>query len=371
MLKDLATDSALAERLLHLPQLGPMRFKKLLEACDGSLHILPAAPKALWEGVAGLGETAFTAFQELLGRSWVPPAQPMESRFVYQQEAAFPHALRQLSDTPIGLYAAGAWEHLNRPCVAIVGSRNSTVYGRKMAQQIAFELAKAGCCIVSGLALGIDGAAHQGALEAGGATAAVLGCGLDVLYPPEHKELYARILQSGLLLSEFPPGRRADKQTFPRRNRLISGLSRGVVVIESDLHGGSMITARFAADQGRPVYALPGRVDQPSSSGCHLLIREGATLITQAADILEDLGWGRSTTAGPQQLPLIPALDLQALPQEARHILLAMEPGEPYCADALSQSLCLPAATVSAHLMLLEIKRALFKRLDGTFERRL
>lgn len=369
-------EKEIAERLMRLPSLGPMRFKQLIKACGGGLKTLLTAPKGLWMSVPGLGIEAYEAFQELMkaplpGVS--PEYQALNAQFVYQGEEGYPLNLKNLEDAPIGVYGAGDWAVLKKPCIAIVGSRRATLYGQKIARQLGHDLAQAGCCIVSGLALGIDAAAHEGALDAGGATVAVLGCGLDVVYPPENLALYKKIAQKGLLFSEFYPGRRADRQTFPRRNRLVSGLSRGVIVVESDVNGGSMITANFAAQQGCSVYAVPGRVDQVSSRGCHALIREGATLITHAQDVLEDLGWSnRPSTQAPEGLveQKLPLFDPQLLPPGAQALLKAMQPGEPYAPDALGALLDLPPASVSSQLMLLELKRVVMKRIDGTFERR-
>lgn len=363
----------IAQGLIRLPSVGPVRFKQLLRGCGGRLRDLVEAPKGLWCSIPGLGTEQYEAFQATLKRPLPEPSaafKALEAQFAYQEETLYPEALKRMEDAPIGIYAAGTWAHLNKPCIAIVGSRRATLYGRKMAKRLAYDLAQAGCCIVSGLALGIDAEAHEGALEATGATIAVLGCGLDIVYPSEHKALYERIHKEGLLLSEFSPGRRADRQTFPRRNRLVSGLSRGLIVVESDLNGGSMITARCAADQGCPVYAVPGRVDQVFSRGCHALVREGATLITQAQDVLDDLGWGaRASTQSAKQTQL-PLLDPDSLQESPRRLLKSMEPGETYDPNTLSALLDLPPASIASSLMLLELKRAVVKKVDGTFERR-
>ena len=178
-----------------------------------------------------------------------------------------------------------------QPCIAVVGSRRTTLYGQSVAKKLGSDLARLGFCVVSGLARGIDTAAHEGALSVGGKTAAVLGCGIDIVYPPENLDLYRRIVETGAVLSEFPFGRKADKQTFPMRNRVVAGISEAVVVVESDVQGGAMITARFAGEQGRLIYAVPGRIDQPTSHGCHQLIRDGATLFTGIDDILNELNY--------------------------------------------------------------------------------
>lgn len=202
-------------------------------------------------------------------------------------ETPYPDALANLRDAPILLFYQGDLSVLHAPCIAMVGSRNPTPYARDWAQQTAKQLAAADVTVVSGLAVGIDGAVHQGAIE-GGNTIAVLGSGLDVIYPTRHLGLAHMIVQHGLLLSEFPPGTAAHASHFPARNRIISGLSRATVVVEAAIKSGTLITARLAAEQGREVMALPGAVTNPLSRGCHQLIREGALLVESADDILRE-----------------------------------------------------------------------------------
>ena len=287
--------------------------------------------------------------------------------FVARDDARYPQSLREIYDAPIGLYWKGGFS-VDRPCVAIVGTRRATLYGRSIAKKFAAELSRLGFCIVSGMARGTDTAAHEGALEAGGKTVAVFGCGMDIIYPPENLELYQAIGASGAVLSEFPFGRRADRQTFPMRNRVVSGMCEAVIVIESAAAGGSMITARFAGEQGRQVMAVPGRIDQDSSKGCHQLIRDGALMVTSVDDILEELRYERASqmevdltsaevpTGGP---PLAPA---------EQEILEKLRGGERLGIDQLSGLLQRPAAEISSLLMGLEIKRRVRKGTDGRFE---
>ena len=208
----------------------------------------------------------------------------------------YPQALAATRDAPLFLYYHGDLEALRQPMVALVGSRNPTPYGLDWAQNCAASLAAAGITVVSGLALGVDGAAHQGALS-GGRTIAVLGSGLDVIYPQRHLGLAQMVMQKGLLLSEFPPGTQPKPEHFPSRNRIVSGLSLGVVVVEAAQKRGSLITARLAAEQGREVFALPGAVTNPLSHGCHQLIREGALLVQNADEIRQELGLQDGLTA--------------------------------------------------------------------------
>lgn len=202
--------------------------------------------------------------------------------------APYPESLSTLADAPLILYYQGSIDCLSQPKVAMVGSRNATPYALEWTHKTASGLASAGVTVVSGLALGIDGAAHMGAIE-GGSTIAVLGSGLDIIYPQRHLGLAQMITDKGLLVSEFPLGTAPQPRNFPSRNRIVSGLSLGVVVTEAAIKSGSLITARLAADQGREVFALPGVVNNPLSAGCHQLIRDGATLVTSAQDILEEL----------------------------------------------------------------------------------
>lgn len=205
----------------------------------------------------------------------------------------YPDSLRSLPDSPLLLYCHGNPHWLNRSAVAIIGARTATEYGRRISAMLATELAATGVTIVSGAAYGIDAAAHRGALQGGGGTAAVLGCGIDVVYPRSHAGLFREISDSGILLSEYPLGTQPEGFRFPARNRIISGLVQGVVVVEATEKSGSLITARLALDQGREVFAVPGRIDSPKSAGTHRLIQQGAHLVHTVEDILEGLSWGR------------------------------------------------------------------------------
>lgn len=202
--------------------------------------------------------------------------------------AGYPPLLQQVPDAPLVLFVRGRVEILSQPLVAMVGSRKASAAGRRIAAQFARELAAVGVAVCSGLALGIDAASHEGALESG-RTVAVTGTGLDEVYPPEHRQLAERIAAAGALVSEFPPGTPPLRDHFPRRNRLISGLSVGTLVVEAARCSGSLITARLAAEQGRTVFALPGSIHHGLSEGCHALIRNGAILVTSVEDVLSDL----------------------------------------------------------------------------------
>ena len=202
----------------------------------------------------------------------------------------YPPLLREIPDPPIVLFAHGCLERLKNCQIGIVGSRNPDTAGRKLANEFARELVIAGATVTSGLALGIDACSHQGALDAGGHTIAVTGNGLDMIYPARHKALAEKIVDNGILVSEFPPGTKPMPANFPRRNRIISGMSTGVLVIQAALRSGSLITARYAMEQGREVFAIPGSIHNPLAKGCHNLIKQGAKLVESVNDIVEELG---------------------------------------------------------------------------------
>jgi DNA processing protein len=292
--------------------------------------------------------------------------------FITTRDEGYPKMLKEIHDPPIGLYRKGGFL-FGQPCIAVVGSRRTTLYGQSVAKKLGAELVQMGFCVVSGLARGIDTAAHEGALSVGGKTVAVLGCGLDIVYPPENLGLYRRIAETGAVLSEFPFGRKADKQTFPMRNRVVSGISEGVVVVESDVSGGAMITARFAGEQGRLIFAVPGRIDQATSAGCHQLIRDGATLLTSVDDILNELSYldglrpRAITTEGQTSVleQLLPQLD-----ENERRVYDSFKGGSLLGIDALTTATALAPSEVSAALMMLELKKLVTKRADGTFEAR-
>ena len=272
--------------------------------------------------------------------------------------AAFPAALRVIPDSPVLLYCHGALAWLEHPAVAIIGSRSATDYGKRVAAGLAAELAAAGITIVSGAAHGIDAAAHRGALEASGSTVAVLGCGIDVVYPRSHAGLFRDIADRGLLISEYPLGTQPEGFRFPARNRIISGLVAGVVVVEATGKSGSLITARLALDQGREVFAVPGRVDSPKSAGTHRLIQQGAHLVQTAADILEGLSWSREAGSPPATAGGVPAVTTQE-----QELLARLEP-YPRDIDVLVRLTGLALAEIHSLLLQLELK-GLVRQLPG------
>jgi DNA processing protein len=356
-----------------LPHVGPIMLSRLMEAFDRDPVAVLAGDRQTLLKVKGVGEkaaTALTHWSEHFNLSKeIERMKASGIRFIAQTDTHFPPMLQETYDPPIGLYWKGGY-NVDRPCIAIVGTRRATLYGLSVAKKFAGELARLGFCIVSGMARGTDTAAHEGALEVGGKTVAVLGCGLDIVYPPENLELYKRIAESGAVASEFPFGRRADRQTFPMRNRVVAGMCEAVIVIESDVAGGSMITARFAGEQGRQIMAVPGRIDQVSSAGCHQLIRDGATMVTSVDDVLEELRYARPTQVEEGSLPLETRTPPVELSELEREVLTCFKGGEHCAPDQISQQLNRLSAEVSATLMGLELKRLVVKRADGCFEAR-
>ena len=275
----------------------------------------------------------------------------------------YPELLKELADPPPLMYAAGRVELASRVAVAIVGSRNATAQGMRDAEAFARALSRSGVTIVSGLALGIDAAAHRGALEADGAhgsTIAVLGNGIDVAYPRGNAELFERMCTAGLALSEFHLGTPPVASNFPRRNRIISGIARGCLVIEAALASGSLITARLAADAGRDVFAIPGSIHSPLSRGCHHLIKQGAKLVERAEDVLEELG----LVAGAAETPSV----RDELSAEAEKIIAALE-YHPCDVDTLVTRTKMPIERLLAALMRLELESHVARNSDGTYQR--
>jgi DNA processing protein len=260
----------------------------------------------------------------------------------------YPRLLRHIPAQPTVLYMKGTIEPIDDLSIGIVGTRRSTTYGVDMTRQIAGDLAAAGVTIVSGLARGIDTVSHDAALSAGGRTIAVCGCGLDTIYPPQNRRLAERIIGSGALISEYPIGIPPDGPHFPARNRIISGLSRGVLVIEAPRRSGALITTNFALDQGRDVYAVPGSALSRQSEGCHELIRAGATLVTNAEHILEDLNVTASQSAVQSRM-LLPET-------EAEKKLFACIGAEPRHINELSMDTDLPVHEASGTLLTMELK---------------
>ncbi len=270
------------------------------------------------------------------------------ARAISLDSAEYPRLLREIPHAPAVLYLRGELLAEDELAIAMVGTRKATAYGADMARRLAFDFGKSDVTVVSGLALGVDTVAHHAAIDAGGRTLAVLGSGIDVIYPARNRKLAESVVNHGAVISEYPLGTRPDARNFPARNRIISGLSRGVLVVEAPLKSGALITASFAADQGRDVYAVPGSARSPSSSGCHRLIREGATLVTNARQVLEELLVEVSRAAVQTRLELPDEPDERAL--------FALIGAEPRHVDELCHASGLAIQATSGALLALELK---------------
>jgi len=348
-----------------LPRFGLKLRERIAAHTDELTDLLSMNPATL--RAMGLGADAVEAViawqagdteQPILAKAGRIYAQCQQQgmELVGQGHDHFPDALKHIHDAPLLLYGLGDTRLLGQDQIGIVGSRNATRAGLDHARHFAAELGRRGLLVSSGLALGIDGAAHAGALDADFPTLAVIGCGLDRLYPAQHRKLAHRVIDNGLIVSEYPPGTQPRAAFFPKRNRIISGLSRGVLVVEASLKSGSLITARLALEQGREVFAIPGSVHSPVARGCHQLIRQGATLVETADDVLEELGtWWHMSDAGTEERVASKGPDLNGLDQREIAVFEALG-YDPQSTDALSQATGLPADQLMQSLLLLELQ---------------
>lgn len=327
------------------------------EALLASGHVSPSVAQAIRRELDQETKEAIDRELKLLAR--------LEFSVVTYLDEAYPPRLKMIPDPPPLLYVSGTLDQRDRHAVAIVGSRRATVTGRLVTEQLSRDLASAGFTIVSGLARGVDAAAHRGALEAGGRTVAVLGCGLDRTYPPEHRSLRSQIEANGAVVAELPLGAYPHGYHFPRRNRIISGMSLGVIVTEAALQSGSLITARLAAEQGREVFAVPGFITAENSRGPNGLIKQGAKLVEHVADVIDELlpqldGLFRERLQ--DHPPVHGEVKIQLEKEEATiHALLSAEPVH---IDVLIVQAGLPAADVAGLLLALELKGAI-RQLPG------
>ena len=341
--------------LLRVPGIGPITFERLV-AHFGSCAQVLAAGDADWTD-AGLPANLRA---QLRRPNW--PLVESDLRWLEMPqhhllrlgETAYPERLAILPGAPPLLFVNGDPEVLAQPALAIVGSRNPSGNGRLMAADFAGDLIRYGLVVTSGLAVGIDAAAHRGALAAGGLSVAVCGTGLDTVYPRSHARLADELAAEGALVSEWPPGTPALPAHFPRRNRIISGLTLGTLVVEAALRSGSLITARLAAEQGREVFAIPGSIDNPLARGCHALIRQGAKLVESAADILEELP-AQITTPRADQTGAAPPHPGPRLDPEAQTLLDALGHA-PASLDELVERAGLTPQTLSSMLLTMELQ---------------
>jgi DNA processing protein len=375
-------------RLTLTPGVGNATARKLLAAFGSAQAVFEQSGLTLRqigsEKLASALQTEPPTLAALLQttRDWLQAGS--DRRIATLGDAAYPTALLNIEDPPLMLYMLGTL--CTRPdagaalarSLAIVGSRNPTPQGESNARQFAKAFGEAGLCVVSGLALGIDGAAHDGALLGGGDTIAVVGTGLDRVYPKKHLALAHRIARQGMLVSEFPLGTPPLTANFPKRNRIISGLSLGTLVVEAALKSGSLITARLAAEQGKEVFAIPGSIHSPQSRGCHALIKQGAKLVEVAQDVLEELqlvpvGADRSGCDAPALRDAPGGADPDdaddAPPGGAQGALLAALGFDPVSLDALQARCGLPTAQLQGQLLALELDGQLARLPGGLFQR--
>ncbi|MDZ7266954.1 MAG: DNA-processing protein DprA [candidate division KSB1 bacterium] len=351
-------------QLLAVPGIGPARVRALMGHFRSGTAVLQATSQELCQ-VPGidqtLAENLLAARNPVFAQQQLAIMQRRHCRIVTFWDDEYPGRLKNISDAPVLLHVQGSLAPVAHNAVAIVGTRSPTSYGRLATEKIVTGLVARGITIVSGLARGIDTIAHRTVLQNGGRTVAVLGSGLDVVYPAENRGLMEEIAGSGAVISEFPFGTKPDAVNFPRRNRIISGLSLGVVVIEAGRESGALITASYALEQGREIFALPGNIFSAKSAGPHQLIREGARLIESADEILEELqGQLELFASAVDEHPLPP--DLQESDLAVYHLLSH----EPVHIDILTRKLARSSAQVMAILLELEL-RGLIRQLPGKF----
>ncbi|MBN1558564.1 MAG: DNA-processing protein DprA [Lentisphaerae bacterium] len=338
-----------------MENVGPVGVRRLREALGSAAAVFEADRGALL-AVRGIGRAVCEAILAQRERvDWqgeLERAEAAGARLVAAVDAEYPRPLREIHDPPLALYVRGALQAGDRRAVAVVGTRRPSHYGRRVAEELAEGLARNGLTVVSGLAAGIDTAAHRGALAARGRTLGVMGSGLDCMYPAENRGLADEMAARGAVLSEFPFGRAPDKTTFPMRNRIVSGLALGVVVVEAGAKSGALITADQAASQGRAVLAVPGRIDAPGSAGTHALLRDGARLVTGVDDILEEL---ECLVPAPREARPAGRAAAAAVTETEQQLLTLLQPGE-QDVDTLIRSSGLAPAAMHGLLLGLEMK---------------
>lgn len=347
-------------RIRHTPGIGPATLARLLTRFSTPGGILSASPARLRE--AGLDDAALDVLQGdrpagvSTDLAW---AREPQHHILTPDDPRYPPLLREIATPPVVLYVTGNVGLLCDPQLAIVGSRHPTPGGAETAHAFGAHLARSGLVVTSGMALGIDAAAHQGALDAGGATVAVIATGPDRVYPSRHRELAHRIAASGALVTEFPVGTGARAEYFPQRNRIISGLSVGTLVVEAAVGSGSLITARLASEQGREVFAIPGSIHNPVSRGCHRLIRQGAKLVETADDVLEELAatlYPAVLDSGPEFTSGLSSEGVDS-EEDSDHVLLRQAMGfDPVTVDQLVSRTGLTVEAVSSMLLLMELR---------------
>ncbi len=345
---------------------GPVRARSLIEHFGGAPEILRASKHELLR-VRNIGEDIAEKISgwensiDLVGE--LKRIADFGCHVLISSDEQYPASLREIYDPPLVLYIKGQLTAKDKNAVAMVGSRMTTHYGIETARKLAYQLAYTGVTVVSGGARGIDTAAHQGALSGKGRTIAVLGTGINLIWPPENVELFERIASNGAVITQFPFNRPADKQSFPIRNRIVAGMTLGTVVVEANLTSGALITANFATEYGRQVFAVPGRIDSPRSKGCHDLIKKGAKLCEGIEDILSEFEYlfpSSNKPPSPGETGVLPAIELS----ENEKLVYDLLSHEGMAIDEVIRKSGLPSSAVSVALFSLEMKR-LLKQLPG------
>jgi DNA processing protein len=356
----MAADAELAAwlKLSQISGLGNEHARRLLLTFGSPAAIFAAPLSSLQQHVRPVLANAIVNNVDVdafitQAASWL---EDQANNIITLADAEYPQALLNIPDPPFLLYVKGRLDLLNRTSLAIVGSRNATTQGIRNAETFAQALSQDGLCIVSGMAQGIDTAAHVGGLRAQGSSIAVVGTGLDRVYPTSNRELAHQLAENGVLISEFPLGMPPLAHNFPRRNRIISGLSLGCLVVEASMQSGSLITARMALEQGREVFAMPGSIHSPQAKGCHALIKQGAKLVENPADILEELGWLSSAANNPAN-------------KQIQHPIFAYLGFDPIDIDSLSQLSGLTVEALSAILLQLELDGQITTLAGGMYQR--
>lgn len=350
-----------------IEHVGPVRVRQLLEHFGEAPAILGASKQKLLH-VRSIGEEtaeAISNWEKTVDLSAeLKRIEEFGCRLLIQSDTEYPELLRQIYDPPIVLYAKGGLKPADKNAVAMVGSRQTTHYGIEVARKLAYQLAYVGVTVVSGGARGIDTAAHQGALSAKGRTVCVLGTGINIVFPSENRELFERTAANGAVITQYPFNRNADKQSFAIRNRIVAGMTLGTVVVEANLTSGALITANFAVEYGRQVFAVPGRIDSPRSKGCHELIKKGAKLCESAEDILSEFEYlfpPSNRPPAPDETGVLPAITLS---ENEQKVYDSLKKDDELAIDEVIRHSGLPSSAVSVALLGLEMKR-LIKQLPG------
>ena len=353
--------------LTLVPRIGNLTLKQILKSVPDVDCLFKMTEKSL--KTFGLPEESLSAIRS---RAYQAAAEEILDwanregcRILLPGYAGYPQLLEEIYDAPPVLYTQGRMVDLDVPCIAVVGSRRPSVYGLHMAQGIASDLGSRGICVVSGLARGVDGAAHRGCLQNGGKTIAVLGCGIDIVYPPEHRQLKEQIIQSGLVLSEFPPGTGPSPHNFPIRNRIISGISLGTLVVEANEKSGSLITARLALEQNREIFAVPGNITSPTSYGPNYLIKCGAKLVQSWKDVVEEMpGPIRDTVLSCEELKYSRLPEQKHISEEEKSLMILLKLDEATHFDKLYHKSGFDIPDLSEKLLNLEME-GWIRRLPG------